>query len=270
MFIIDTYKDYCLAIANKTSDDPLKRNEAKKALGILKQTDSALYQEYKEKLENKSKKERKYSRPSTLAERQYFLKEHLEIDVMAIREKLRSSLLKGRYGLGLFFSIPFWMSRNDVLDAFDQLDAAELITGTGKPAPRETVIRRCVHKAIETGHFSEEKLRNGLISKFCSYYNSNLITLRSPLLLEPIKRMLKEEATPEELMRIDRPDGVFDTGNLVDLINSKELKITPEDQSRWDKSQRKKAQKEAKKAKLLQKRKERRERMNQNNNNPTK
>ena len=247
MFIIDTYKDYCLAIANKTSDDPLKRNEAKKALGILKQTDSALYQEYKEKLENKSKKERKYSRPSTLAERQYFLKEHPEIDVMAIREKLRSSLLKGRYGLGLVFSIPFWMSRNDVLDAFDQLDAAELITGNGKPVPRETVLKRCLRKTIEEGRFDEDKLRQLVASRFSSYYNNNTITLRDPMLFDSVVRMLKNEATAEELMKIDRPDMSFSIDDLVRLINSKDLQVTNEDKIRWEKRQRKKAQKEAKK-----------------------
>lgn len=258
MFIIDTYKDYCRAIANKESDNPVIRNDAKKALGILKQSNFALYQEYKEKLENKSKKDRKYSRPSTLAERQSFLKKHPEIDVTTIRSKLRASLLKGQDGLGLAFSIPFWMNQNDVLDTFGQLESAELITGKGKPVSRDVVLRRCIHRAVETGHFDEEKLRNGVISRFCSYYNNNTITLRNPLLYETVKRMLRDEATPEELMKIDKPDGVFDIYNLVAFINSKELQITPEDQSRWDNSQRKKAKK---KAKLLHKEKD--------NNTPT-
>ena len=262
MFIINTYKDYCLAIANKESDDPVKRNDAKKALGILKQTDFALYQEYKEKLENKSKQERKYSRPSTLAERQFFLKEHPEIDVTAIKAKLRPNILKGRNGLGQLYLKPLWMSQDDVLDAFDQLDAAEFITGTGKPASKDIVLRRCIRKAVEAGYFDEEKLREHIISMFGSYYN-NIITLSTPKLFEPVKRMLKNEATVNELMKIDRPDGSFSVGDLIVLINSKDLQVTNEDRIRWEKQQRKKAQKESKKAKLMLKRK------GGNNNTPT-
>lgn len=247
MFLIDTYKDYCKAIALKKSDDPTLRNEAKKALGILKQTDLSLYQEYKERLENKTKVERTHTHPSTLSERQIFLKEHPEIDIASIREKLRTSLLKGRYGLGMAFSVPFWMSKADVVASLDQLDPAELITGNGKPVPRETVLKRCLRKTIEGRRFDEDKLRQLVASRFSSYYNNNTITLRDPMLFDSVMRMLKNEATAEELMKIDRPDMTFSIDGLVDLINSKELQVTNEDRIRWEKLQRKKAQKKTKK-----------------------
>ncbi len=247
MFLIDTYKDYCKAIAFKDSDNPTLRNEAKKALGILKQTDLSLYQEYKERLENKTKVERAHTHPSTLAERQIFLKEHPEIDIASIREKLRTSLLKGRYGLGMAFSVPFWMNEADVVASLDQLDPAELITGNGKPVPRETVLKRCLRKTIEERRFDEDKLRQLVASRFSSYYNNNTITLRDPMLFDSVMRMLKNEATAEELMKIDRPDMSFSIDDLVRLINSKDLQVTNEDKIRWEKRQRKKAQKEAKK-----------------------
>ena len=247
MFLIDTYKDYCKAIALKKSDDPTLRNEAKKALGILKLTDLSLYQEYKERLENKTKVEKTHTHPSTLAERQIFLKEHPEIDITAIREKLRTSLLHGRYGLGLAFSVPFWINTADVLKTFDQLDSAELITCNGKPVSRETVLKRCLRQTIEEGRFDEDRLRQLVASEFNRYYINNTITLRDPILFYSVIRMLKNEATAEELMKIDRPDMSFSIDDLVRLINSKELQVTNEDRIRWEKRQRKKAQKEAKK-----------------------
>lgn len=237
MFLIDTYKDYCKAIALKKSDDPTLRNEAKKALGILKLTDLSLYQEYKERLENKTQ----------LAEKQLYLKEHPEIDITAIREKLRTSLLNWRYGLGLAFSVPVWMSKADVVASLDHLDPTELTTCNGKPISRETVLKRCLRQTIEEGRFDEDRLRQLVASEFNRYYINNTITLRDPILFYSVIRMLKNEATAEELMKIDRPDMSFSIDDLVRLINSKELQVTNEDRIRWEKRQRKKAQKEAKK-----------------------
>ena len=64
------------------------------------------------------------------------------------------------------------------------------------------------------------------------------------MLFDSVMRMLKNEATAEELMKIDRPDMSFSIDDLVRLINSKNLQVTNEDKIRWEKRQRKKAQKE--------------------------
>ena len=251
MFLIDTYNDYCKAIEKKGAYDPDIRNEAKKALGILKQTDPILFQEYDDRyngrIKCKPKKTRTPSRPSTLAERQQYLKEHPEIDITLIREKLRTSLLKGHYGFGLAFSVPLWMHRDDVMASLDHLDPAELITGKGNPVSRDTILRRCIRKTIAEGRFDEDRLRQLVVSRFNSYYNNNTITLRDPMAFDSVVRMLKDEATAEELMKIDRLDRTFSADELVRLINSKELQITNEDRRKWEKRQRKKAQKEAKK-----------------------
>ena len=251
MFLIDTYSDYCKAIEKKGAYDPDIRNEAKKALGILKQTDPALFQEYDDRyngrIKCKPKKTRTPSRPSTLAERMQYLKEHPEIDITLIREKLRTSLLKGNYGFGLAFSVPLWMHRDDVMASLDHLDPAEMITGKGNPVSRDTILRRCIRKTIEEGRFDEKRLRQRVVSRFCYLYKKNIITLREPFLFEAVNRMLRNEATVKELMKIDRPDMSFSEGDLVDLINSKDLQVTNEDRIRWEKRQRKKAQKEAKK-----------------------
>lgn len=253
MIIINTYTEYCEALEAKQSEDPAVRSDAKKALAILKQKAPTLYLEYDDRYngkgENKPKKAKTYSRPSTLAERQNYLKEHSNIDVTEIRAKLRTSLLKGHYGLGLLFSVPLWMRRDDVIATFDQLDPAELITSNGRPVSRDTVLRRCIRKTIELGLYDEEKLRQEVVSMFCSYYNNNTITLREPVLVGPVKRMLNNEATVEELMKVYRPDCSFSIGNLVELINSKELQVTTEDKNMWEKRQRKKAKKEAKRQK---------------------
>lgn len=253
MFFIDNYQDYCKTIELKNSNEPVVRNDAKKALAILKQIDPTLYQKYDDRYngkgESKPKKAKTHSRPSTLAERQKYLKEHSDIDVTEIRAKLRTSLIKGHYGFGLLFSVPLWMHRDDVIATFDQLDPAELITGNGRPVSRDTVLRRCIRKMIELGLYDEEKLRQGVVSKFCSYYSNNTITLREPVLFETVKRMLNNEATVEELMKVDRPDCSFSIGDLVELINCKELKATTEDKNMWEKRQRKKAKKEAKRRK---------------------
>ena len=257
MFLIDTYNDYCEAVVGKGSYDPDIRNEAKKALGILKQTDPALYKKYDDRfngrVEIKPKKLRTPSRPSTLVERQQYLKEHPEIDVTLIREKLRTSLLKGHYGLGLLFSVPLWMQQNDVMVSLDHLDPAELIPGKGEPVSRDTILRRCIRKTIDEGRFDEKRLRQEVVSRFCYLYKKNIITLREPVLFEAVNRMLRTEATIIELMKIDRPDMSFSEGDLVDLINSKDLQVTNEDRMRWEKRELEKAKNAAKKQKLKKK-----------------
>ena len=96
-------------------------------------------------------------------------------------------------------------------------------------------------------------LREFVISQFSYYYNKEFIALKYPYLFEPVKRMLREEATIEELAFVADSWSV-DIDKLVRLINSREIEASDEEIERYkrkkEKEARHQARKKAKKEKL--------------------
>lgn len=224
--IIENYSDFLAAMEAKKSEDAVTRNEGKNALGNLRIRNPKLFDEYKARyegiapaeptIESKPKKARK-----TAYDKEKYIREHPEINVMELRKKARERLLKGSYNLGLLIDTPPWMSKEDLLDSLNRLTISDLITASGKPVQRQTLLRKCINIAIAEGRIDEKKLRDIVFSSFCNNYkNKGIIILKSPDLYEPVKRVLREETTVEELLSVSNGYGV-DIGKLVELINSK-------------------------------------------------
>lgn len=246
---INDYSEYLSTLGDTKSKDPVIRDEAKKALDVLRQEDPGQYTLYRAL--NKEidlpetmmpKKEKKvYAKGQ-------FIREHPEINVEDERKKARIRLLKGANGLPWRFDTPTWISDEDMLKSLDRLSLPDLITISGKPVPRQTLIRRCIKLAVAERRIDEEKLHGYVISMFVSYYNGKIIGLKYPYLFEPVKRMLQEEATVEELADVSMGWGV-DLDKLIRLINKKEIKVTEEDIRRSQKKAEKQSRNAIKRAK---------------------
>ena len=255
--IIENYNDFLAALDAKKSEDAVDRNEAKNALGNFRRRNPELFDKYTKRYEGieevtpivPEKQRKPRSKPG---DKEKYIREHPEISVIELRKKARERLLKtDRYGIGLALEIPSWVSQNEILKSLDNMTIADLITASGNPVPRQTLIRKCLQRAVSERRIDEKKLRYVVFSSFCNNYKvSGYITLASPDLYEPIKRVLREETTIEELVNVSHGYGGVDVEKLVQLINSKEIKVTDADRKKMNR----KASKEAKKKKLEAKR----------------
>lgn len=246
---INDYSEYLSTLGDTKSKDPVIRDEAKKALEALQRENPGRYTLYR--VLNKEidppetmmpKKEKK------VYEKGQFIREHPEIKVEEVRKRARARLLRGPYGLPWRFDTPSWISDEDMLISLDRLTLPDLMTISGKIVPRPTLVRRCVKLAVAERRIDEEKLRRYVIGMFVSYYNKKIIGLKSPYLFEPVKKMLQEEATLDELADISLGWGV-DVEKLVRLINKKEIKVTEEDIRRTQKKAERRSKNALKKAK---------------------
>ncbi len=260
---INDYNEYISALKDKSSKDPAVCAEVKKALDDLQQRDPnryTLYRVLNGEIEAPEslvpKKEKK------VVEKGQYIREHPEINVIEERKKARERLLKRANGLDWRFYKPVWISEEDMLKSLEQLTLPELLTISGKPIPRQTLINRCVKKSVAERRIDEKKLRAVVCNLFSSYYNSGLITLKHSYLFEPVKRMLREEATVDELVNVADRWGI-DIDKLVRLVNSKQIKVTDEDinnyemklrgQAKQSKNARKRAKRRAEKEAALKK-----------------
>ena len=225
---INDYNEYLAPLKETTSKDPVAREEAKKALEILQKEAPDRYTLYR--MLNKEIDVPKEEGPKVdrkVYDKEKYIREHPEISVRELRRKAQQRLKKGSGGFSLSLDLPVWLTENDLLLSVERLTISDLVTASGKPVPRQTLLRKCIKIAVAERRIDETKLRNYICGVFCSYYNSKIVTLRTPSLYEPVKMMIMKEATVEELVKIS--DGpCFNIGELVVLIHKKESEFSEE------------------------------------------
>ena len=251
---INDYSEYLATLKGTSSKDPTARDGAKKALEILKREAPDRYTLYR--ILNKEIEAPKEEAPKgerKVYDKEKYIREHPEINVRELRKKAKQRLKKGSGGFELSLDLPVWLTENDLLLSVERLTIFDLITASGKPVPRQTLLRKCIKIAVAERRIDETKLRNYICSVFCSYYNSKIVTLRTPALYEPTKKMIMGEATVEELVKIsDGPS--FNIGELVNLIQKKESELSEEQLKEMEAMEVRKAEKKARhKAKRLAK-----------------
>ena len=217
-------------------------------MGRLKQTDSEQYAIYKTRYENggmlktdKNKRQRNYT-----LEKEQYIQEHPELDIEELRKEAKIRMYRSRFRMGLFFSLPPWITEENAILSLERLTISDLITSSGKLPPRDTIIRRCIRKAVAEGRVDEDKLRNSVLSQFENYYRKELILLRSPNLYVPVQRLIKYEASIEELAVV-MENWCIDVKKFVRLINKKDLKELTDEEMRALEQERKKKKKKRKK-----------------------
>ena len=242
---INDYSEYLAALKDKSSKDPAIRAEAMKALDYLQREAPDRYTLYR--ILNKEIEAPKEEAPKgerRVYDKEKYIREHPEINVNELRYKAKERLKKGSYGFALCFDLPTWLTEENLLKSVDQLTISDLITGNGKPVPRQTLLRRCIKIAVAERRIDETKLRNYICGVFCSYYNSKIVTLKTPSLYEPVKKMIMEKATVEELVKIsDGPS--FNFGELGLLIYKTEKTFSEEQLKEMESKEITRAEKEA-------------------------
>lgn len=244
---IETYSDYLIALRDQTAVLKSVQNEAKKALEDLRKNDPVRYNEYKARHE--APKPSKPSKSSVKYDKDKYIHEHPEINIEEIREKARARLSKDRWGWGLALYIPVWISQEEVLKSLDELAIPDLITGRGNLVQRETLLRKCMKIVLAERRINEERLRKTVQSSFSSYYGRKIITLKESFYFEPVRRMLLEDTTIDELLYVFNNGLEIDVDRLVELINSKKVRLTEEEIRRIQKKKSKPSKNALKRAK---------------------
>lgn len=245
MRTIENYDDFVAAIKDKSSEDREVRNEAKNALGNFHIKYPERFDKYKARYDGimpvEPIAEPKSSRPrKTAYDKEQYIMEHPEINVIDLRKKARIRLTKGEYGFGLRYDVPVWLTEYELLSSVDQLTISDLITSSGKPVPRQTLLRKCIKIAIADGRFDDKKARALVISLYSSYYNNRkngFYKYHPPYSSAAIREMIKYDATMQEVADIVI-DGSMNFFKLFRLAEKKGLKImTAQEWERLEKIQ---------------------------------
>lgn len=247
MIIINTYSDYLIAVRNQTSDLRFVKTEAIQALQNLRNSNPEKFAEFKAKHEEAQKPKHKSAR-ATAYDKEKYIQEHPELSVDELRNKAKERLERDRYGLYLSVYIPHWITVEQVLESIDSFEIADLITANGKPVPRQTLIQRCIKRAVADRRINEKRLREIITNQFISHYKNNNIALRSPNLFEPIKTMINNEATVEELVNVTDITSL-NCEKMVRLINSKNIREMTDEELERLKQNNKKSKNALKRAK---------------------
>ena len=160
---INDYSEYLAALNETSSKDPVARYEAKKALENLKREAPDRYTLYR--LLNKEIEAPKEEVPKgerKVYDKEKYIREHPEINVRELRNKAKKRLKKGSYGFALCFDLPSWLTEENLLKSVDQLTVPDLITGSGNPVPRQTLLRKCIKIAIAEKRINEVMVRDAL------------------------------------------------------------------------------------------------------------
>ncbi len=160
---INDYSEYLATLKETSSKDPVARDEAKKALEFLQREAPDRYTLYR--LLNKeieAPKEEAQKGERIVYDKEKYIREHPEINVNELRYKAKERLKKGSYGFALCFDLPTWLTEENLLKSVDQLTISDLITGNGKPVPRQTLLRRCIKIAVAERRIDEVVLRDTL------------------------------------------------------------------------------------------------------------
>lgn len=238
---IQSYSDYLIALRNQTSDLRYVRTEAINALENLRRSNPEKFAEYKARQEEAKKPKSAQERAH---DKEKYIQEHPEINVKELRKKACAKMRINKYGFGLGMDIPVWMDEEEVINSVDQLSISDLITSSGKPVPRQTIIKKCVKIAIADGRIDHKKARQYIVSVYKSYcHNRNgYFKYYPPYSPSEIKEMIRMNATVQEVADIVSNNDM-NYSKLFRLAKKKGLtELTAED---WEKIDEKKEIEEA-------------------------
>ena len=228
--IIETYEEFIAALQAKKSDDRVERNEAKNALGNLRikypeqfEKYSKWYEGIEEPLPTIQVKPRK---PRALpADKERYIQEHPEINVEELRNKARERLMKGKYGMGIRFDLPSWISERDLLSSVETLAISDLITADGSLAQRAILYRKCIRRAAASGRVDEMALRQTILNSCRNLWN--MIKTHPNYSFEALQYYILKVATNEELANAGvNPTDIIDVmfNNKISKLNIEELR----------------------------------------------
>ena len=218
--IIETYEDYLAALEAKKSEDAVTRNEGKNALGNLRIRDSKRFEEYNARYEGivppsivvpptprvVRKTTKRIPKCALMTEQQ-------------IREKARETLLKDDLETG--YSIPKWVTFNDVMISFSKLNRTDLVTGKGNLIQRKSLLRKCILLAAAEGRVDEGKLRPLILSHCRTIWNK--LQLQLDYSFESVKWFILKVASTKELANANIEYGI-NTSKIIGLILDKRIK----------------------------------------------
>ena len=214
------YFDYLVALIEKGSDDENIQKETNNALRILRQ-----YPErYKEYVENKRK-------GKSLLE--------LGLSEKDIRSLVRMHLTTRQIKQGSFMDETIWdldemlpnmFDSKDVLAAMEELPLEDLLTKNGALKTRNAIYERCLLEVIRQGKVDEVELRNEVAIRFNNFYSLGLLVLNQPLGYVDAICFINQDAPIEDLTIVLASEtGAHTLKRLVNLINSHNVTILPED-----------------------------------------
>lgn len=241
MRTIENYDDFVAAMKDKSSDDRVVRNEAKNALGNFHIKCPEKYDKFKARFEGikdpeivipsiprvlpqyESTPQRKKPR-KTKADKEQYIKDHPKLDVQKLRNEAREKLSKESLVFGvrlsLQFDLPKWITVEEVLRSVDQLEIPDLITASGKLAPRDTLKRKCIKIAAADGRIDETKLRQIILSQCANIWKKSSYKPDYPF--ASVKWFVLKAASAEELAIANTTIGT-DIRKIVDIIFDKRI-----------------------------------------------
>ena len=213
--VIETYEDFVTAMQAKKSEDAVDRNEGKNALGNFRRRNPVLFDKFTKRYEGINEPQPIRSR-AVAGDKEKYIREHPEINIEELRNKARERLMKGKYGRGISYDLPSWITERELLSSIETLTVPDMITGDGSLAQRAVLYRKCVKQAATSGRVDIEKLRQCVLSGCRSIWNAIKTHPNYPF--EALKIFILEFATAEELA-----DGGINSSNLIDIMFNKKI-----------------------------------------------
>lgn len=228
--VIETYEDFVTAMQAKKSDDAVDRNERKNALGNFRRRNPVLFDKFSKRYEGIEEAqliiEAKPRKPRALsADKERYIQEHPEINVEELRNKARERLIKGKYGMGLRYDLPSWISERDLLSSIETLTVSDLITADGSLAQRAVLFRKCIRRAAASGRVDEKGLRQTILNSCRSLWN--MIKTPPNYSFEVLEYFILKVATNDELANAGvNPTDIVDVmfNNKISKLNVEELR----------------------------------------------
>ena len=234
MRTIENYGDFCSAMWDKLSEDRAVRNEAKNALGNFRIRDPKRFEDFKARYEGivpttpvPSPTPVESPTPKVVRQTTKRIPKCSLMTEQQLHEKARETLLKD--GLEAGYSIPRWVTFNDVMISFSKLKKADLLTANRNLIQRKTILRKCILLAAADGRVDEEKLRTLILSHCRTIWKK--LTIQPDYSFEAVKWFVLKVASAEELANanleysINMPKIIgliFD--NRIKKLNIEELK----------------------------------------------
>ena len=227
---INNYDEFLDALQAKKSDDRVERNDAKNALGNFRIKYPELFEKFTKWYEGIDDPRPFYQAPqrktrTTSADKERYIREHPEINVEDLRNKARERIIKGKYGHGLRYDLPSWITERELLSSVETLTIPDLITADGSLAQRAILYRKCIRRAAASGRVDETLLRQTILGDCKNLWN--MIKTHPSYSFEVLEYYILNVATAEELANAGvNPTDIVDVmfNNKIYKLNVEELK----------------------------------------------
>lgn len=223
MRLINNFSDFLSALKDKTSEDSVIRNEAKNALGILRQKDPELFDLYCKRKEQDDEQRERDKQLITTFESIW----HNEDEVRKqAKEKLCTSKLKYYH---YSWDFPYGIKSEDMIAAVDEMPIEDLLTKSGKLTRRDILIKRCSLIVILHGKMDESIVRQKAVKQFEYYCSNGSITVNKPLKKEDVIYYLLNDIPILELLKLFPSQGCIPLPwRMSDFLNSQIIPILPQ------------------------------------------